>query len=70
MLQTPPPPISGTVFRIEAIDGDYQNDVTTGQDGTVTLRVAPGTYRVTELSVSRPPTSSPIKTQIGYRRSL
>ena len=48
------PPISGTVFRIEAIDGDYQNDVTTGQDGTVTLRVAPGTYRVTELSVPAP----------------
>ena len=47
-------PISGTVFRIEAIDGDYQNDVTTGQDGTVTLRVAPGTYRVTELSVPAP----------------
>ena len=47
-------PISGTVFRIETIDGDYQNDVTTGQDGTVTLRVAPGTYRVTELSVPAP----------------
>ena len=47
-------PIPGTVFRIEAIDGDYQNDVTTGQDGTVTLRVDPGTYRVTELSVPEP----------------
>src|SRR5699024_11273824 len=34
-------PIPGTVFRIEAIDGDYQHDVTTGQDGTVTLRVQP-----------------------------
>ena len=31
-----------------------RNDVTTGQDGTVTLRVAPGTYRVTELSVPAP----------------
>ena len=47
-------PIPGTVFRIEAIDGDYQHDVTTGEDGTVTLRVAPGTYRVTELSVPAP----------------
>lgn len=47
-------PIPGTVFRIEAIDGDYQHDVTTGQDGTVALRVAPGTYRVTELSVPAP----------------
>ena len=47
-------PIPGTVFRIEAIDGDYQHDVTTGQDGTVTLRVAPGTYRITELSVPAP----------------
>ena len=47
-------PIPGTVFRIEAIDGDYQHDVTTGQDGTVTLRVAPGAYRITELSVPAP----------------
>ena len=47
-------PIPGTVFRIEAIDGDYQHDVTTGQDGTVALRVDPGTYRVTELSVPAP----------------
>ena len=48
------PPIPGTVFRIEAIDGDYQHDVTTGQDGTVTLRVQPGTYKITELSVPAP----------------
>ena len=47
-------PIPGTVFRIEAIDGDYQHDVTTGQDGTVTLRVQPGTYEITELSVPAP----------------
>ena len=47
-------PIPGTVFRIEAIDGDYQHDVTTGQDGTVTLRVQPGTYQITELSVPAP----------------
>ena len=47
-------PIPGTVFRIEAIDSDYQHDVTTGQDGTVTLRVQPGTYQITELSVPAP----------------
>lgn len=47
-------PIPGTVFRIEAIDGDYQHDVTTGQDGTVTLRVQPGNYQITELSVPAP----------------
>ena len=47
-------PIPGTVFRIEGIDSDYQHDVTTGQDGTVTLRVQPGTYQITELSVPAP----------------
>ena len=47
-------PIPGTVFRIEGIDSDYQHDVTTGQDGTVTLRVQPGTYKITELSVPAP----------------
>ena len=39
-------PIPGTVFRIEGVDSDYVNTVTTGQDGTVTLRVQPGTYKV------------------------
>ena len=47
-------PIPGTVFRIEGVDSDYQHDVTTGQDGTVTLRVQPGTYQITELSVPAP----------------
>ena len=28
-------------LTIEGIDSDYRNDVTTGEDGTVTLRVAP-----------------------------
>ena len=46
--------IPGTVFRIEGVDSDYQHDVTTGQDGTVTLRVQPGTYQITELSVPAP----------------
>lgn len=47
-------PIPGTVFTIKAIDGDYRHDVTTGADGTVSLRVAPGSYRVTEKSVPEP----------------
>lgn len=47
-------PIPGTVFTIEGIDSDYQHDVTTGQDGTASLRVAPGTYRITEKSVPAP----------------
>ena len=29
----------------------YRHDVTTGADGTVTLRVAPGSYRIIEKSV-------------------
>ena len=47
-------PIPGTVFRIEGVDSDYVNTVTTGQDGTVTLRVQPGTYKVIEQSVPEP----------------
>ena len=47
-------PIPGTTFTIEAIDGDYRHDVTTGADGTVTLRVAPGSYRIIEKSVPEP----------------
>ena len=47
-------PIPGTVFRIVGIDNDYRNDVTTGEDGTVTLRVAPGTYTIVETSVPAP----------------
>ncbi|MCI8811536.1 MAG: hypothetical protein HFF84_15885, partial [Oscillibacter sp.] len=46
--------IPGTVFTVEAIDGDYRQDVTTEADGTVTLRVMPGSYRVTEKSVPEP----------------
>ena len=46
--------IPGTVFTIEAIDGDYRNDVTTGADGTVSLRLAPGSYKITEKSVPAP----------------
>lgn len=47
-------PIPGTVFRVEAINGDYQDDWTTGANGKVTLRVEPGTYRITEKSVPAP----------------
>ena len=46
--------IPETNFLIEAIDGDYRNDVTTGPDGTVELRVAPGSYKITEQSVPEP----------------
>ena len=47
-------PIPDTVFRVEAINGDYQDDWKTGPDGMVTKRVEPGTYRVTEISVPAP----------------
>nr|WP_325215138.1 SpaA isopeptide-forming pilin-related protein [uncultured Oscillibacter sp.] len=47
-------PIPGTVLRVEAINGDYQDDWTTGPDGKVTKYVVPGTYRVTEISVPLP----------------
>lgn len=47
-------PIPGTVFRIEGLDSDYQHDVTTGADGTVSIRLTPGTYRIIEQSVPAP----------------
>ena len=47
-------PIPGTVFTIEGVDSDYRHDVTTGEDGTVTLRLAPGTYNIIEKSVPAP----------------
>ena len=46
--------IPGTVFLLEAIDGDYRQNLTTGADGSVELRVAPGSYRITEQSVPEP----------------
>ena len=46
--------IPGTVFLLEAIDGDYRHNATTGKDGWAELRVAPGSYRITEQSVPEP----------------
>ena len=62
-------PIPGTVFRIEAIDSDYQHDVTTGQDGTVTLRVSAGHVSNHGACPFRPPTTSPIRMPTGCRPS-
>lgn len=47
-------PIPDTVFEIIGIDNDYRNDVTTGEDGTVSLRVDPGAYVILEKSVPAP----------------
>ena len=47
-------PIPGTVLQVKAVNGDYQDDWTTGADGKVKKYVAPGTYRVTEISVPAP----------------
>lgn len=47
-------PIPGTVFTVEGIDSDFSADWTTGEDGTVTNRVAPGSYKITEKSVPTP----------------
>ena len=47
-------PIPGTVFTVEGIDSDFSADWVTGEDGTVTNRVAPGSYKITEKSVPAP----------------
>ncbi|MCO7118524.1 SpaA isopeptide-forming pilin-related protein [Oscillibacter valericigenes] len=47
-------PVPGTVFTVEGIDSDFSADWTTGADGTVTDRVAPGSYKITEKSVPAP----------------
>lgn len=46
--------IPDTVFRIIGIDNDYRSDVTTGKDGTVKLRVVPGSYKIVEMAVPAP----------------
>ena len=50
----PPVKIPGTVFLVEGIDSDYTDEWTTGADGTVSKRVAPGSYQITEKSVPSP----------------
>ena len=47
-------PVPGTVFTVEGIDSDFSADWTTGEDGTVTDHVAPGSYKITEKSVPAP----------------
>ncbi len=47
-------PIPNTVLTVKALDGTYQDDWKTGPDGTVSLRVEPGVYQVTEKSVPSP----------------
>ena len=47
-------PIPNTVLTVKALDGTYQDDWQTGPDGTVSLRVDPGVYQVTEKSVPSP----------------
>ena len=47
-------PVPGTVFTVEGIDSDFSADWTTGEDGTVRDRVAPGSYKITEKSVPAP----------------
>lgn len=46
--------IPGTVFLVEGIDSDYKDEWTTGADGTVSKRVDPGSYEITEKSVPSP----------------
>lgn len=46
--------IPDTVFRIIGIDNDHRSDVTTGKDGTVKLRLVPGSYKIVEMAVPAP----------------
>lgn len=46
--------IPGTVFTVEGIDNDYKEDWTTEEDGTVSKRILPGSYKITEKSVPAP----------------
>ena len=46
--------IPNTVFRIIGIDNDHRSDVTTGKDGTVKLRLVPGSYKIVEMAVPAP----------------
>ena len=46
--------IPGTVFLVEGIDSDYKDEWTTGADGTISKRVDPGSYQITEKFVPAP----------------
>ena len=46
--------IPDTVFRIIGIDNYYRSDVTTSKDGTVKLRLVPGSYKIVEMAVPAP----------------
>lgn len=46
--------IPNTVLTVKALDGTYQDDWTTGPDGTVSAYVDPGVYQVSEKSVPSP----------------
>ena len=46
--------IPGTVFAVQGVDNSFSGNWTTGADGTVSERIAPGTYRITEVSVPAP----------------
>ena len=47
-------PIPGTVFSLTGIDSDYQDEWVTGEDGTVSGYVGPGSFEVEEISVPDP----------------
>ena len=47
-------PIPGTIFSIEGIDSDYQDEWVTGEDGTVSGYVEPGSFEIEEISVPDP----------------
>ena len=47
-------PIPGTVFSIVGIDSDYQDEWVTGEDGTVSGYVEPGSFEIEEISVPDP----------------
>ena len=47
-------PIPGTVFSLTGIDSDYQDEWVTGEDGTVSGYVEPGSFEVEEISVPDP----------------
>ena len=47
-------PIPDTVFSIVGIDSDYQDEWVTGEDGTVSGYIEPGSFEIEEISVPDP----------------